>query len=1838
MSSNPNFKAWFNSTVFDDDSKESGIEMDTGDSTGTHPLHNKYAFTVGGAEYGVGTATTIINPFGNLPIFNAMFFRPLSFGPEDNSGDPIWGSFGPNEYDAMYNSRMFEKARDALVGFDPGHNEAGSGGRRFAGTARVESTYGGATSFFNVGTIVGNNLINAIPFYPWAADDGLDTGENAFLTNHSELWNRIPDASEGSDMTAMLRDSPLIMFSSFGGASAGEHSPTNEFSMLAGVSYDKLTTLRDFQDEVEVKFLTISQALGSIGTDKAIELMTGYRDQLASWMTACSIFSGLFYIGADRNKGIGGSMNFPPPLEWTSQGATGQNPNAPAEFGGMPGENKDIFGYRELSYREQYSISTGDHYAPRVRSVKGYNIHRNVVLNIAKHFAAGGTNAMCGYAMANGWGDTGDYLGYDVFGGTYLVPDVYVNTYNSLWDYIESDDYDAFGIVAQALVNIGQGNSHLTQEQLSDTLTDLDTAQGHQSAALVGIDPDQCKATCYAIGLTTVEEESASETTIHDDAFYYGIRNAYDFDTVCNMNVWGTYDPNAPDVYIPQEHRTSIFPDYCMRNSTFARQDIDIDTARDVTVNEVQRSLSYEDANRDNFGYCPDPNGDGTLMPSERQEGYSEGHAGCADNPYETSSGYGELNYPPVSQQNATIASNARAARFIATLTLQYEFVSMVHSNAENFIANPERYNEQAIAFNERREADDAFIQAELAAYQDLIQPALEYAQEIRDYNAGPGMEAYEAAIIECAEREFSAGNHATMTEALEACAAVWTGVQVDLDDSEQNMQANRLRDQCALMAMMDDISNLSWRNDASIRSNGLTNTICLENYSTSLNNQSYVVNSLLNNPRFAGFYTLTPEKISALTPYLRFYMVYDRIRSNNDGEETFTDLPTPISVEIPFGNSLSKDLSLAGINSVNDMFKTSHERGYGAGIKSFEWKYFGKNEFTADKDITAKLSMHFPSLSEFLKNRSLPVDPDIAEEAGLDNPAVSFRYSDMAAYAGAVAHMSELSYTLKVTVGWVYDSSQATFLRERFGFTRYELEAIENCFANLILSKIDHTLDIKEDGSVTVNIEYIANAGGILRSAAANVMTDVGMMAFDDAVASVEEEVRKACEGTDGGGRKMLSDLRNASQRVRDKLEIRANSAMVRRLEGNRGHGLNYQWTTGDEILDQKLTEKVRELLANPRQSVGGLSNTNQIINQTLSGDEFDFEPTELPERIFLIKLQQNEINWLSNYGPQWKQQMTYVQGDRVFPNLGPLQGYEITDAQSEINTEPIPNSQLARTFERAEIALARDQEQNAPTSIFAPITFNPDPTDSETGESIAGANQDLGVTNPTFFLQYSIDDEAQNYGNGNFQRAARQSSNPEDLEVMTERAIAQADSIRNETEKYIYYFFYQDLIEVLFSIVKENAAYLDRRDNTDKYSREVERTKVILGNIEIFVPENTVSRFNATGRMVDGEQVFMLNLGDMPISVAYFRQWMIHNVVSRNKTTYYILDFIKDTLRDLVVGPLNDTSCWSRSRARMEDRGVISVHGTVANAIGTTNPSTEELIDPILKLQKDYLSFIERNPTTPFSVSEEDPTTYTTYGEEFSSQPLISLVRPSINPDFPPLEERPVLRSDTSREISNVIESFEFVILYASQITTSRTGNIRADARDGVYHYSIGNNKGIAKNIRFSKAEAPGVREARLEQVGALRNSRAQLMDKYDVELETFGTVAILPGTQIYIDPFGLSPLLGDPSETPERVLRRTQGQSLSSRRAVDLGEASTETFNNASLAGVMGIGGYYIIVEATSYIEAGKYMTKIKAMFDHFGGSAGLTAEVEPANDSELAHQVDCDATMLNTQAAE
>ena len=843
----------------------------------------------------------------------------------------------------------------------------------------------------------------------------------------------------------------------------------------------------------------------------------------------------------------------------------------------------------------------------------------------------------------------------------------------------------------------------------------------------------------------------------------------------------------------------------------------------------------------------------------------------------------------------------------------------------------------------------------------------------------------------------------------------------------------------------------------------------------------------------------------------------------------------------------------------------------------------------------------------------------------------MSFRFSDMAAYAGAIAHGSELSYTLKVTAGWVYDKSQASWLKDKFGFTDRELEAVEHCFTNLILSKVDHTISIKDDGSVDIKIEYIANAAGILRSPAANVMTHIGLMAFDDAVAAIEEEIRSACEGTDGGGRKQASDVRNASKRVRDRLMTRSHSAMIRRLEGNRGTGFNTSYDTGDPGLNQKLSDKVKELLGNPEvldkgaQSVQHLSKTEVLVDKVMSGDDWQFEPTDLPERMFLVMLNPKELNWLNNYGLQWKQQAKFAGAFDHFENIGSLQGFKIKDDEFPISTDPV-DSQIADGFEKAELKLLKTQEEQAAAGAGK---LSDSWTYTSSGDGKIGTespatnpNRNLEIENPTLFLRMAHDDYKQSLNPGNLQDAAEASQSDTDDRAKVGAHVDRSNHIRAEKERYVYYFFLQDLIEVLFSIVKENAAYIDRRDKTDKNTKNIEKTKMILGSIEIYVPGSTVSRHDAGVREVPGGHMWPRSLGDMPISVSYFRNWLISNVVQRNKKTYYILDFIKDIVRDLVVGPLNDTSCWGISKGMMEDKGLIEVHGTVINAIAETNPVTETADEPMRKMQTEFLAYHEKHGG------------YYDYTDWYKKEPGITLVRPPIDGTFPALEDRPVLVQDNSRDISSAVDSYEYVVFYASQIHTARVGDIVADTKDGVYHYSVGNNKGIVKTIKFTKAEAKGVREARLEQVGAMRNSRAQLMDKYDVELEVFGTVAVLPGTQIYIDPFGLSPLLGNPSDTPERINRKIQGGALNGRKALE--NVTDQTFNSASLAGILGIGGYYIIIESTSYIEAGKYMSKIKAMFDHFGGSTGLTQTVDPATDKSLANEIDCDAKMIQPQA--
>ena len=91
---------------------------------------------------------------------------------------------------------------------------------------------------------------------------------------------------------------------------------------------------------------------------------------------------------------------------------------------------------------------------------------------------------------------------------------------------------------------------------------------------------------------------------------------------------------------------------------------------------------------------------------------------------------------------------------------------------------------------------------------------------------------------------------------------------------------------------------------------------------------------------------------------------------------------------------------------------------------------------------------------------------------------------------------------------------------------------------------------------------------------------------------------------------------------------------------------------------------------------------------------------------------------------------------------------------------------------------------------------------------------------------------------------------------------------------------------------------------------------------------------------------------------------------------------------------------------------------------------------------------------------------------------------------------------------------------------------GDKQLDAQGGIFHYLLGRNKGLVKNIKLQKTQT-GLQEVRFEQEGY--DGLEQLRVVYDVEIETYANVNTFPGTYIYIPPEGFDPSSNYALEVP-------------------------------------------------------------------------------------------------------
>ena len=308
---------------------------------------------------------------------------------------------------------------------------------------------------------------------------------------------------------------------------------------------------------------------------------------------------------------------------------------------------------------------------------------------------------------------------------------------------------------------------------------------------------------------------------------------------------------------------------------------------------------------------------------------------------------------------------------------------------------------------------------------------------------------------------------------------------------------------------------------------------------------------------------------------------------------------------------------------------------------------------------------------------------------------------------------------------------------------------------------------------------------------------------------------------------------------------------------------------------------------------------------------------------------------------------------------------------------------------------------------------------------------------------------------------------------------------------------------------------------DVGDKIAVGLENTKIVLGHFE-FDPYQA-----------DGKQG-SYNISNIPISVDFFGEWFKQNILNQKSTrrTFPVLNFIRNLSNHIVNKGLLE-SCVNRS-----------VEQIVRFQTGQVSALTEDGRDPLGR--------------------------------------LINNTDRVVNTDDERRNGKLPLKGDTGGS-PNVNNFFHYIVLSCngSALTYAGTGKYQEDIDKGRFHVEIGSNRGIVKNVQFSKTDMQYLREARFFRNGV--DGLLQLSSVYTATIEMFGNTLFYPGMDLWINPYGFGGTeLGNPNQGDE-------GTGIISRR---------------SLSNILGIGGYHTITGVSINLTPQSFTTSIKSQHYYSG----------------------------------
>ena len=383
-------------------------------------------------------------------------------------------------------------------------------------------------------------------------------------------------------------------------------------------------------------------------------------------------------------------------------------------------------------------------------------------------------------------------------------------------------------------------------------------------------------------------------------------------------------------------------------------------------------------------------------------------------------------------------------------------------------------------------------------------------------------------------------------------------------------------------------------------------------------------------------------------------------------------------------------------------------------------------------------------------------------------------------------------------------------------------------------------------------------------------------------------------------------------------------------------------------------------------------------------------------------------------------------------------------------------------------------------------------------------------------------------------------------------EKALLASAVVNDPANEQIGFFYVSDLVDAILgridSALRETPKVLDELKNTNgflnnadlkaekqrikRFKEQFNKFRAVLGPMEIVNPKNNM------------ESMF-ISLGDVPVSVKYFISWLSTKTKAKAETNYPLTSFLNDFFNTVMNDFMNTDTCFD-NKPQQKLRTFQTALTSYREGVGGLDEMTMTMVNK--GQRRLFLSDIGSNKR------------------------LLNIAGP-----------RKSVKGEFGTETN-------WMIYHAgrTQPADRMNGNKKEDSQKGIFHYLLGKDRGIVKDISLKRTNTAGHKEVRFEQSGY--DGLQQLREVYDVEISSFANVNAFPGTYIFVDPRGFAPNLDY--------------------------NLKNDGFNLTDLTDY-GLGGYFMIIgsehtfgpgEANSVINA-KWVAQIdKAVAD--GGDENMT----------------------------